>query len=389
MKNTLLFATLFSLSLSASAQLTLNSANAPTVAICQQNDTLMRLKRSGTVPSFAGAANATWDLTVMGDSTSFFYDNGAYSGSAFPTATFTQPGAYPFSSLMYYIDAIYDVTPTGIINYGEHIERQALSLAGVSGATTDTLTFLQQDIPYTSNPKDLKYPCTMGTTWTEVIPYVTDFELTILAYGLDHTPGERRSHLTRSYNVIGWGKMRVNTPSGPSAYMDVLEVEISHRVIDSFYLGGAPAPESLLTAFGTTQGQVSETNYRRFYRAGELRELARVTYSNNTYSTIQEVFVHKQRLPMPTTAIADNEIERSFVVYPNPVTGTSFKVDMENAGKSATYRICNLLGQEVAIGAVSANGMVSLDESIPTGNYVIKILTEEGYQKVSQLRIEH
>jgi hypothetical protein len=389
MKNTLLFATFLSFSLAANAQLTLNSTNAPTVAKCQQNDTLMRLKMSGIVPSFAGAANATWDLTVMGDSTSFFYDNGPYSGSAFPTATFTQPGAYPFSSLIYYIDAIYDVTPTGIINYGEHIERQALSLAGISGATTDTLTFLQQDITYTSNPKDLKYPCTMGTTWTEIIPYVTNFELTILAFGLDHTPGERRSHLTRSYNVIGWGKMRVNTPSGPSAYMDVLEIEISHLVIDSFYLGGAPAPESLLSAFGTTQGQVSETNYRRFYRAGELRELARVTYSNNTYSSIQGVFVHKQRLPMPTTSIADNDMERSFVVYPNPVTGTSFKVDIENAGKSATYRICNLLGQEVAIGAVSANGMVSIDDSIPSGNYVIKILTEEGYLKVSQLRIEH
>jgi hypothetical protein len=389
MKNTLLLATFFSLSLTASAQLTLNSANAPTVAICQQNDTLKRLKLSGIVPSFAGATNATWDLTVMGDSSSFFYDNGPYSGSAFPTATFTQPGAYPFSLLIYYVDAIYDVTPTGIINYGEHIERQALSLAGVSGATTDTLTFLQQDIPYTSNPKDLKYPCTMGTTWTEEISYSTNFELTVLAYGLDHTPGERRSHLTRAYNVIGWGKMRVNTPSGPSAYMDVLEIEISHLVIDSFYLGGAPAPPTLLSAFGTSQGQVSETNYRRFYRAGELAELARVTYSDNTYSTIQGVSVHKQRLQMATTGIAENEMERGLVVYPNPVTGTSFKLAMGNAAKSATYGIFNILGQEVAKGVVSANGIASLDERIPSGNYVIKILTDEGQLKVAQLRIEH
>jgi hypothetical protein len=388
MKNTLLIATFFSFSLSASAQITLNSANAPTVAICQQNDTMQRLKMTGTVPSFAGAANAIWDMTVMADSTTFYTDNEPFSGSAFPSATFTLPGGYPFSSLFYLVDVMFGITPTGIVNFGEHVDRQSLSLAGVSGATTDTLTFLQQDIPYTSNPKDLKYPCTMGTTWTEVFSYVTNFELTIMAYGLDHTPGERRSHLTRTYNVIGWGKMRVNTPSGPSAYMDVLEIEISHLVVDSFYLGGAPAPDALLSAFGTTQGHVSENNYRRFFRAGEFKELARVTYSDNTYSEVLGVFVHKQRLSMPVTGIADNVMER-ILVYPNPVTGTSFKVGMENVGKDATYRICNVMGQEVANGAVAANGTVSISERIPSGNYVIKILTNDSNLRVAQLRIEH
>ncbi len=387
MKNTLLLTAILSLPVCAGAQITLNAANAPSVAICQQNDTMQRLKVTGTIVSFTPASNAIWDLTTMTDSTSIFSDNEPYSGAAFPSATFSQPGVYYLSSLAYYATGLFHVTSTGIINYGEHVSRQSLAIGAISGSVTDTLTFPEQDITFTSNPKSLKYPCTMGTTWTEVIPYTTHFELSIAAYGLSNTPGERRSRLTRTYNVVGWGKMRINNGGTPTAYADVLEIEVSHMVVDSFYLAGSPAPATLLSAFGTSQGQVSENNYRNFYRAGEFCEMAKVLYTDNTYSTVRSINVHKQRLPMPATSVATNIKEQQISVYPNPVTGSTFTITVNHAGNDASYQLYNIVGQTIASGIIPAGGVISLNNDIPAGSYFVKVKTQDGSNITQPIQI--
>ncbi len=81
--------------------------------------------------------------------------------------------------------------------------------------------------------------------------------------------------------IVGEGFMSVPTSAGPSDLIEVLMVKEVTAYLDSFFLDGAPAPNSLLGAFGLTQGaRDTITNYL-FYREGSSFPLAMMGVSND------------------------------------------------------------------------------------------------------------
>lgn len=384
MKKSLLLVagTVFTLSLRA--QITLNHSNAPSNAQCQLDDTLGRLKLN-SLPDLSIKTNATWDLSATVDSGLFFTYNGAASSSAFPNAKFTISNKYLFSALNYESLSMKNVAVNGILEYGEHIDRQALPIGALTGDNGDSLVFLTQDITYNPTETELKYPCTMGTTWTDVNSFVTAFNLTVALYSLNKTPGERRTVRTDKRTVKGWGKMKVKDKNGnTTGYMDVLQMDIERQVKDSFYLAGSPAPASLLTAFGLSQGQVLPEYFRYFYRAGEYRPLLRVEYTDNTFTTIKSAHTHRQRLA-PTTV---GEIPADDIrIYPNPVTGGRFIIDIPGKQSGFDYQLLNMTGQVVVQGYVPPSGIVVLNDAVPAGIYLLKLHTKEGAYGVQRINI--
>jgi len=203
MKKELLIAASLLLPFCLSAQITLTSSNAPSLAVCQANDTANTTEVTGTLPDLSPKTNATWDLTSLVDSYAYLNIKAAASSSAFPSAKFTIRAYYPFSALQYWFLKMNAVTPGGIMSYGEEIERQALPIGMLTGDPGDSLVFPQQNIVYSPARTELKYPCTMSTNWTSPSSHSTAFELTIAAYALNKTPGERRSKFTPKYTAVG------------------------------------------------------------------------------------------------------------------------------------------------------------------------------------------
>lgn len=384
MKKSLLLIAGFILPLCSQAQITIDQTNGPTVSRCQVGDSFRRLKVN-TLPTITPATNATWDMTVAGDSTRIWRLRGAVSpSSAFPNASFYNNAHYNLAVLGYETTNIKNVTSSGVVMYGEHIDRQALSLAAMTSNTADSLVFPTQDIVYSAPEVHLKYPMTMSDTWTDNIKVSTNFNLTVAAFNLNNTPGERRASFTIKNTVVGWGKMKVNDENAtPSGYMEVLMVKIERTVADSFYLGGSPAPTSLLTAFGLSQGQTQSKYSYAFYRAGEYAELLEVIYTDNSFSTIEKCDVHEDRLkPTSIQTISKEQIN----IYPNPVTNGSFTVMVDGMNENFSYQIFNITGQMVTTGILPSNGVVSLQDNLPAGTYIIKLMSNDGAVGVQQLK---
>lgn len=368
------------------AQITLNYANAPTDAQCQIPDTFNRVKMN-TLPDVSPKANANWDLTTATDSNIYTYNyNKPASSSAFPTATFIIPRQYIVTpGLRYDFDAMCDINTNGIAYLGEHIDRQALSLFALTGDAADSLVFVTQNITYNMPEYDVKYPCTMGTKWTDDISFSTSFLLTVTSASLNNTPGQRKTRRTTNFEVTGWGKMRVNDRNGnPTGYTDVLAIKRIETVSDSFFLGGMPAPPSLLSAFGLTQGQQITTYDRKYFRAGEYRGLLEIEYEDAAFTKPLEIITHNQRLK-PTSVGNINKEQLS--IYPNPVTNGSFTVKVGDSNKALNYQLLNITGQQVAAGSVTANGNITLQQNLPAGTYIIKLTTADGAYGVECINI--
>lgn len=385
MKKSLLFIAGIVFSLSAHAQITLSSSNAPSLSLCQQGDSFRRLKLN-SIPSIAPATNATWDMTTASDSVrTWQLRDVAMSSTAFPNAGFYNEAYYNFAVLGYNTTNIKNVTANGILMYGVHIDRQAISLAPFTGNTTDSVVFPLQDVVFNTPDVELKYPITMGDSWGASIKYITDLNLTVAAYSLNNTPGERHVELAVNKSVVGWGKMRVNDENGVATdYMDVLMVKMVRVVKDSFYLAGSPAPASLLSAFGLSQGQTQVRSVYSFYRANEYAPLLEAVYEDSTFSKIERCDIHEDRLkPTSVRTISREKVD----VYPNPITGNSFTVKVTSANKGAKYELYNMTGQMLQSGVLSVNGKVELETAYPTGNYLIKLRTRYGALGVQQLNI--
>lgn len=386
MKKILLVLAAYTLPFYADAQITLNYANAPSDAQCQIPDTFNRVKLN-TLPDVSPKANANWDLTTVTDSNIYTFNyNKPASSSAFPTATFIIPRQYIVTPGMRYdFDAMCDVTTNGIAYLGEKIDRQALSLFALTGDAADSLVFAAQNITYNMPEYDVKYPCTMATKWTDDISFSTNFTLTVTSSGLNNTPGLRKTRRTTDYEVTGWGKMRVNDRNGnPTGYSDVLAIDRIETVSDSFFLGGMPAPPTLLAAFGITQGQQITTYDRKYYRAGEYRGLLEIEYEDAAFTKPLEIVTHSQRLK-PTSVGNINKEQLS--IYPNPVTNGSFTVKVGNSNKELNYQLLNITGQQLAAGSVPDNGNITLQQNLPAGTYIIKLTTDDGAYGVERINI--
>jgi len=328
----------------------------------------------------APMANGNWDLTAATYNTYYTTTKLPMTNPSFPQATYVLPSFYSFSAFTYMSDIAYGITSQGIQRFGETMGRQAYPLGSMTQNNMDSLIFIAQTITYSVPRTNLAFPATYNTHWSNNYNYNTNFELSVAAYGLSYTPGYRRSNVTTTDTVIGWGTMKVKLLNGQSsAPINVLAVKTKVQVVDSFFLGGNPAPTPMLTAFGLTQGQVVNSYRIAYYRPGETESLLLEVYTDNTYTTKSASSVHQNRLSS-ITGIADINGGYEIKLYPNPATSgiVSLELPKELNGAALSYQMIDVSGKVVSANKLQTNGgAVTIDvNGLAAGSYSVTILKD-------------
>lgn len=195
-----------------------------------------------------------------------------YDGSQsddFPDATGYYGGSLSFQAFPISSDVYERVDENGWFTVGRDVEETEFPLTSISGGPDDKLKFIGK--PYTlSNPlENLRFPLNMGLSWNSITQRNLDFEISVAGFGLSSTPGNRLITQYDTTEVVGSGKLLLPSTNGSASEpIDVLLVSYTTVSVDSFFLGGAPAPESLLVPFGLVQGQSQIQKYYQFFAPG-------------------------------------------------------------------------------------------------------------------------
>ncbi|MBL7729499.1 MAG: hypothetical protein JNM68_17515, partial [Dinghuibacter sp.] len=137
---------------------------------------------------------------------------------------------------------------------------------------------------------------------------VVNFNLNVAAYGLNNAPAQHVWTVYREEKIVGYGKIRVYHPDGPSQYYEVLKSEVTEYAIDSFYLYGKPAPDALLKAFGAEQAQkINIDNRVNFYRKGSFNYLFSLYLGANPLDAAAITIIADMAVELPEKQNNQNE----------------------------------------------------------------------------------
>lgn len=369
----------------AFAQITLDVANARTNPT--GIDTLHNAQISGA-PALNTGANVLWDFSTATYNTNLNF-------SPFSTVTTNPPATHGVmvnfdlsSGYPYTTQSLFSVTAAGMQAHGETITRQAFKLP--SPGPNDSIIVNAQTISYSSAKKVIAYPATFNSTWSSDFTYNMAMTLNYPPF-YNFAPSERKSHVKSSSSVVGWGRAKAKDLANKvSNEMSVLLVQTADTVTDSFFINGTPAPPQALTPLGLTQGQKTALFQRNLYRVNEVTPLVSITYTSGTYSTPQDINVHRQRL-VPAS-VKDLNLDSKVKLYPNPVSGKEVTLEIADAkAGNWTYEITNITGQKVGAAQLnmqSGKATINLSQDAQPGIYFISLYLNGDLGAIKPLVVE-
>lgn len=358
---------LFVCRLAAHGQVTLTPTDYP--ASMLGTDNLKKTVYTSWFPSFPPIAGSAIDMAGVTDSTPVFY---AYRVAS-ATHQYADSNEYFFSGLLYKGNVHSNITGAGIFQYGITIQHEKYSLAPLTLGANDSLFIVAQNAIYSSPHISLLLPATFNSFWNSTYSSDVNYELSVVAYGFNHTPGFIRRYTTEYDTVIGWGKLRVNDAWGlPGDYLNVLQLKTTTMTTDSFFLNGAPMSFAMLALLNLTQGKKDTVYEQNFYRPKEVTPLATVTFRDAGHTQPYKATHHTQRL----IAVGVADIAGDGVgVYPNPVVGRQFSVPMTEDG-NCSYKLIAADGRMMVHGKLTAGGTragIELPNGIAAGIYTLQL----------------
>lgn len=273
----------------------------------------------------------------------------------------------------------------GWYDMGKRSSTVSYSIQPISGSPDDSLVFVGGADVFGGRIDKVKFPTAYQDHWVESHVETTNFQLTVTAYGLNKTPGYQKRILTEDREVVGYGKLTIPLENGDSSSpMDVLLVKDYRSAIDSFFLGGAPAPSFLLGAFGISQGMMSADSFYVFYTPG---------YGSPVYSLdIEGVYgtnpVYRPAAAKNTTSVQDLPLVE-LSGFPNPVSaGQTFTLQLAGDRLTGQVELCDVLGRAffkktLTDGTESVS--LELPATTPSGTYIIRVKDDSGNIRASQL----
>ncbi len=374
--------------LSITAQITINRTDFALTNATRDSSLAKLMTKTGAVlPSFGN--NQTWDYTALKDSVpniakTYYEPVGTFGTPPALLSDATEAWNYtaPFQIFPIPSRAYMKLDATGYAQIGYASNGGRFSLTTISGGATDSLIFPAYVTRFTSPWTVYKFPMTANSVWKSVFRDTTNFQITVGLFSLNKTPGSRVSFQNQVDTIIGWGTLKMKNPSGGTAlsYAVLLNRETLTNV-DSFFVGGAPAPAALLGAFGLTQGSVGGIPaYYEFLGIGFKHPF--MSISTNASGAITNIY----RAVLPTLGLTTHNRETADYavatsVYPNPTTeGVNIAFQKTNAA-DWNVMIYNSLGQIISINRVSApqgsvNQRIALASSLPSGTYFYNLLDE-------------
>ncbi|MBL7816295.1 MAG: T9SS type A sorting domain-containing protein [Saprospiraceae bacterium] len=348
------------------------------------------MKKTGATLPTKGL-DKTWDYTALRDSTSELY----YFGYVTQPATSPRPAGFSSATLQansvtnfqaYTIPSrtYYQLNSSGFSFLGDSLAPTRFSLQAITGGSTDSLSFPANVHVYSAPVVQYLFPMTMSTAWTSFERVVTDFNLKVIAFGLNNTPGQSVSRGTYRDSIVGWGTLKMRHPStGATLSFNALLDRRTFITQDSFYLNGTPANPLIVNAFGLTQGKIDTTTRYYFYASGFKSPL--IAFSvNNSETQIVDIF--RAILPSLGLTTKNNELvdlEVATTVFPNPTTeGATFEFDKSSADTWRVF-VYNAAGQIIKNESVNApigktQHTTRFDSSLPTGTYFYQIIDEHS-----------
>ncbi|RYE25643.1 MAG: hypothetical protein EOP51_03410 [Sphingobacteriales bacterium] len=374
----------------AQAQITLNASSYTNVVITGDTTGVITADRPVLEPS---ATAQLFDFTGIGYGNTRYYSLQATgANAAFPNAGFWENRGYQQGADSFESKRWSGITPTGIVRFGESMDRQAISLRGVPGGTTnDSLIVLAQNSAYTTPYTLIPFPTTYGDSWSSDFSYDVNMELTL---GATYQQATFRQKTSVSYDFAanGFGHFEAIKVDNGYGQAEVLMVRVSSKGVDSFFVNGAPAPAGLLTTLGLTQNRTTFIYFDELFRPNEVSPLVLYNYGNDgTFTNVVSNSVHQDRMAFATNI---SEITRSgnlegpeAKLYPNVLDGQQNEINLYLPTAKAgnyTYAINNAEGKVVyqANTIIEKDGKAIVTIALPTnlinGAYWLRLSTAAG-----------
>ena len=369
----------------AHAQFNPTTTNMPTnAATVGTHDTTLECGGISTYPSLLPASAATWTLSGLSYTGNNVINHSAVmSGSPFPALGF-------MDNLNSYSSQIFSITDTGIFRFGLHVTRTAVFTGTAAG---DSLITPTQDIVLATPNKVLPFPAPVGTHWSNIGDNSLAINLTIMPL-YNNTPGEFKHYVTEFDTIKGYGNMSVKTDNGGmSVPYPVLQLKRVTITVDSFFLGGTPAPANLVALLSATQGQIDTTYEMVFYRANETTPLVTVSFYDKADTSVKTGTVHSVFgiLGVHSTSINNDGIN----LYPNPMTGNTLHVSLgEGKAGNWAYEVMDMNGKVVAnstlnLSATDKTADITFATTLTKGIYFVSLMNNGTVVAVKPISIEN
>lgn len=358
------------------AQVTITESNFPRLG--NFIDTLYFTSQAGIASPSEGPSQV-WDYSSLQAplmSSLQFFD--ANADTNFVNALNFSSAPLAFQSFPIESNLYEAIDSNGWYQIGRTMEDVTYSLAAISGGSNDSIHFIGGAKPFDGRINTIQFPMTYQDQWNQNHDRVVDYVLNIAAYGMVDAPGSLKENTSENREVVGYGKLTVPQQNGlPSSPMDVLLLKVNRTTVDSFFLGGQPAPAPMLAAFGLTQGSITVENYYVFYKP----DFGSAVLSINLNDSNEVKNATYRITPVDTsTSIHDFEIvdSRSF---PNPVeSGQLFNIQMKTPLKNGSVSFFSLDGR--LIDKINLNGrfehkvQVNIPKNFPQGLYLFQVEDE-------------
>ncbi len=375
----LIIAAVFSWYCANSQAITIEAADMPVPTVNYNYDNIIGMAPS--VPTIA--QDAQWDYsTYFGNMPDF----AAYHPETI--TLFTDAGVDVYRGMFKYFNTSFgyqmwqefDFNENVIDDIAVDVPYQPNTLQPFTGNISDSIFILPQSYILNQPRRIVEFPFTANSSWNSNSRRVTEMILNVPSFGLNNAPVTHAYTWVRKDTIIAYGKMRVYTSAGPSIEYDVLLDKSSEYTLDSFYLAGQPAPSALLTAFGVSQGQKTNVNYRyQFYRKGTFAHLLGYFYgADESFTNPVDIYVHTDDIETYNGTFQVDYINYTTVLYPNPSIGNEINIKILGQVPSINkYTISDIFGKTIQTGSLENGGMgefnIPFQQSLIPGNYFISL----------------
>lgn len=329
-----------------------------------------------------------WDFSGLSLDGSFTADYEEPSSPLFPQANITEPSfATLLGGLGVQTGLNYNsIDDSGYGSWGSIGEQVTVPLAPVTGMDTDNLTILELVIQYNQRRDILKFPLNYGDSWTHSETYNVDFLVTVAGFGLQNVPAGQTIQDSVSYEVAGYGTVILPNPEGSDqepVSIEGLLIKRDRITINNYTLGGQPAPQLMLDAFGLTQGESQVTTRYFIYAKGLPRTAANIGVDANGEITSFTISDDITQLISSTSQPTAEPLQAK--AFPNPiVAGEALSVELPATIQNGTLQLLDAFGRQAATWPVSGlQGQIvpcNLPAHLQAGLYVYRIM--ENNQEV-------
>jgi len=269
-----------------------------------------------------------------------------------------------FQSWSAYLSNYYIKTDSLFGSMGNSIKAVKFETTQTTNGYQDSLYILKTDNVYPSPSRVFDFPMIYGINWKTTYIDKIDFKISLVVPYLNKAPGMKKTFVSRTDSVIGWGDMIIPAPPGPGARAAVLMIKRVTKYIDSFYINGKPAGSDVLNTIGSVQGNIRIVNAYYFYRKNSHQPYLSMNFGSGEFVTPLSI-IYEGGL----TSDIDYEASENINIYPNP---TSDRLSITHS-KNMTAAISDIAGKIILIKKLYSDNETILLENIPNGNYILQL----------------